>query len=196
MAATRHVDAVAQLMGDIPESWLLALTIAKASPLFPQSETRHLARIADQQQTIINRRNVPRPSLYRGEARQFLVPLRRRAHQHQVALLGCHHQVSASQQQLPIAIAPTLPLQLAGLGVDARQNRFVEAIDVALIEDGPGRGRLRVREDRTRKHRGGDEENGPHRQDSSGWQGWAARYFASAQLRPVPTAPPRGNASA
>src|ERR1022692_5284320 len=79
MAATRHVDAVAQLMGDIPESWLLALTIAKASPLFPQSETRHLARIADQQQTIINRRNVPRPSLYRGEARQFLVPLDRKS---------------------------------------------------------------------------------------------------------------------
>src|ERR1039458_3182382 len=35
MAATRHVDAVAQLMGDIPAGWLLALTRLKPAPYFP-----------------------------------------------------------------------------------------------------------------------------------------------------------------
>ena len=57
-------------------------------------------------------------------------------YQHQVAPLGQYDQVLAGGQELTVAVAAALPHQLAGDGVDAGEDRFVEPVDVAVDQHG------------------------------------------------------------
>ena len=66
------------------------------------------------------------------------MPLGRRPDERQVAVLGQHDQVAAREQHLAVAIASTLPLELARVGVDGGQNRFVQAVDEAVVQHGAG----------------------------------------------------------
>ncbi len=56
------------------------------------------------------------------------MPLGRGADEHVVAGFGQDDEVAAGDDRLAVAVATALPLQLAGRRVDARQDRFVEAV--------------------------------------------------------------------
>ena len=60
---------------------------------------------------------------------------RRRLDQHDVALLRQHDEVIAGEQHLAVAVSSGLPLELARPGIEARENRFVEAVEVPLVQD-------------------------------------------------------------
>src|ERR1051325_6222696 len=101
-----------------------------------QPEAGHFGRIANEQQAVIDGRNVPCPAFDRGKSRQFLVAMGCRTNEYHVALLRHHDQMTDGQQQRAISIAAALPLQFAGPGVYARENGFIETVDVSLIKDG------------------------------------------------------------
>ena len=68
----------------------------------------------------------------RREPRELLVPFRRRVHEHDVAVFGQHDQMIAGEHDLAVAVAAALPVLLTGLGVHAREDRFVEPVDGPL----------------------------------------------------------------
>src|SRR5688572_22391511 len=116
-------------------------------------EGGHLAQIPDEQAAIGDDWVVPGLAVYCGEARQLLVPLGAGLDDGDVSLLGQHDELFADQDRLAISVTAALPFLLTGRGVDAGQNRLVESVEVALVQqrarelvlhpgvlpDGPGR---------------------------------------------------------
>ena len=80
---------------------------------------------------------VPRLALECWESRNFRELVGRSLNQRQFAFLGQYQQqvLIGQQDELAIAIASALPLALAVLEVDARENAAVEAVGVALVND-------------------------------------------------------------
>src|SRR5215203_1685240 len=81
---------------------------------------------------------IPGLALDRREPVELLVALRRRLYEHQLPSFGYDNDVIAGQEGLPVTVAAALPFQIPGCGVDARQNRLVQTVDVALVQEGAG----------------------------------------------------------
>ena len=79
---------------------------------------------------------IPGLALDRRKPRELLVTLRRGPDQHDVALFGQHDEVIAGEHELAVAVSTALPLQLARRGVDAGEDRFVQPVDVAVVQHG------------------------------------------------------------
>ena len=70
------------------------------------------------------------------EGCHFLKGIRRRLKDYDVAGFRQHENVIAREEGLAVTITAALPLALAGSRVDAREDAFVEPVDVMVIEHG------------------------------------------------------------
>src|SRR5688572_1737195 len=77
---------------------------------------------------------IPRLAVEEREARHFLMRRWRRAHEREIAAFGQHDEMAARKHHLAVAIAAALPFQNARRRIDARENRFVESIDEAVMQ--------------------------------------------------------------
>src|SRR5262245_40793794 len=101
-----------------------------------QIERGHLVRIPDQQNTVRERGMVPGLAADDREARELVVALRRGTEEREVTVLGEDDEVVADGEDLTVAVAAALPLEIARAGVDAAENALVEAVDVPVDQDG------------------------------------------------------------
>src|SRR5688500_10834693 len=99
-----------------------------------QPERGHLLPVAHEEDVAGERRVVPGLALQRLEFRDLPELVGRRRHQRQLTLLGYHQQrvLVGQQHELPVAVAPALPLPGAVLEADRRQNAAVETVGVPL----------------------------------------------------------------
>ena len=59
----------------------------------------------------------------------------------ELAVFGDDDEMIAGEEHLAVAVAPALPFQFAGRGVEAREDPFVQTVDEAVAQD---RARLAV----------------------------------------------------
>src|SRR5919109_782333 len=124
---------------DVRRSASLNSRTARAcEPVRGEIAARHLNGVAHDQVTAAQGRVVPRLAGEDGETDQFVVPLRRGPHDRQISVAAQHDQLAAGQQDLSIAVTTLLPFPRAGPGLDAREDVFVQAIDVSLPKDRAG----------------------------------------------------------
>src|SRR5262249_33884778 len=102
-----------------------------------QPERGHLLAVANQQDVANQYRVVPGLALDRWESRELRELVRGRPDKSQLTPLRQHQQqVLVSQQdELAVAVASALPLALAVLEVDAREDVAVEAVGMTLVND-------------------------------------------------------------
>ena len=102
-----------------------------------QPERDHLLAVANQQDVAGQHRVVPGLALDRREPRDLRELVGGRPDQRQFALLRQHQQqvLVGQQDELAMAVASALPLALAVLEVDAREDAAVEAEGMALVND-------------------------------------------------------------
>src|SRR5215471_18287452 len=102
-----------------------------------QPERSHLLAVANQQDVAHQYRVVPGLALDRLEPRQLRELVRGRPDKSQLSLLRQHQQqvLVGQQNELTVAVASALPLALAVLEVDAREDAAVEAEGMAFVND-------------------------------------------------------------
>src|ERR1039458_5153445 len=102
-----------------------------------QPERGHLLAVAIQQDVTGQNRVVPGLALERREPRELRELIGDRPDQRQLTLFRQHQkQVLIGQQdELAVAVASALPLALAVLEVDAREDAAVEAEGIAIMND-------------------------------------------------------------
>src|ERR1017187_3814906 len=102
-----------------------------------QPERGHLLAVANQQDVTGQNRVVPGLALERREPRELRELIGDRPDQRQLTLFRQHQkQVLIGQQdELAVAVASALPLALAVLEVDAREDAAVEAEGIAIMND-------------------------------------------------------------
>src|SRR5262249_21741146 len=115
-------------------------TDAKAAPSAArqgQPERGHLLAVANQQDVADQHRVVPGLALDCRGPRNLLEPFGGRPDQRQFTLLRQHQQqvLVRQQDELAVAVASALPLAIAVLKVDARENAAIEAKRMALVND-------------------------------------------------------------
>src|SRR5450432_1541480 len=100
-----------------------------------QPERGHLLAVANQQYIAGQHRVVPGLALDRREPRELRELIGGRPDLRQHALLRQHQQqvLVVQQDQLAVAVASALPLALAILEVNAREDAAVEAEGMALV---------------------------------------------------------------
>src|SRR5579859_4090158 len=103
-----------------------------------QPERDHLGAIAYQQAVTGQHRMVPGLALQRRKVRYLCELVRGGLNQREFALFRDHQQqvLIAQQNQLALAVASSLPLARAILGVEAGENAAVETEHIAIVDDG------------------------------------------------------------
>src|SRR3990172_4745580 len=102
-----------------------------------QPERSHFLAVPNQQEVADQHRVVPGLALDRREPRELPELVGGRIDERQLPLLRQHQQQAliAQQEELAVAVASTLPLELAALEVDACEDAAVEAEGMALVND-------------------------------------------------------------
>ena len=102
-----------------------------------QPERGHLLAVANQQDVADQHRVVPGLALDRREPRELRELVGGRRDQRQFAFFRQHQQqvLIGQQDELAVAVASALPLALAVLEVDAREDAAVEAEGMAVVND-------------------------------------------------------------
>src|ERR1700752_4202243 len=93
-----------------------------------QVECRHFGEVADEQLSVGHRRMIPRFSVQHGKPRQFLVTLWSGADKRQITVFREDDQLAVGKEHLPITVPTSLPPELPGGDVEARQNCLVQAV--------------------------------------------------------------------
>src|SRR5262245_8945752 len=101
--------------------------------------TSHLLGIAEIRLAAGQGGWVPGLAPFQGmDAAKLTVRLGVRLDEYQFACLGQYQQQIADQQQLTVIVTAVTPFLLAGPRIEARQDTFVEPVDVVLIMNGAG----------------------------------------------------------
>src|SRR5687767_11332551 len=102
-----------------------------------KAERGHLLSVSYQQNVAHDDRVVPGLAVERGGLCDFRVLVRCRADQCQLTVFGDYEQqiLLGQQEQLPVAVATALPVALAVLEVDRREDVAVETDRVAFVDD-------------------------------------------------------------
>ena len=102
-----------------------------------ESERGHLLAVAKQQDVAYQRRVVPGLARDRREPCELGELVGSRPDQRQLTLFRQHQQqvLVGQQDELAVAVASALPLALAVLEVDAREDAAVEAEGMAFVND-------------------------------------------------------------
>ncbi len=66
------------------------------------------------------------------------MPIGIRTHECEVTVLGQHDQVVAREHHLTVSVASALPFELTGLGIDRREDAFIETVDHTVAQNGSG----------------------------------------------------------
>ena len=102
-----------------------------------QPECGHLLGVANQQDVADQHRVVPGLALDRREPRELYELVGGRIDQRQLTFFRHYQQqvLVGQQDDLAVAVASALPLALAVLEVDARENAAVEAVGMTIMND-------------------------------------------------------------
>src|SRR4051812_33838963 len=123
-------------------SWTTATNFAHVfsacAMSLPDQEASHLGGIPYKQFTMFKRGMVPCFALYGRNPEHFLVRIGAGFNESEVAIAAEDDEVAAREQELAVTVAAVLPFAFADVGVEAGEHVFVEAIDVAMPEDGAG----------------------------------------------------------
>src|SRR5262245_57401622 len=81
---------------------------------------------------------VPSLSVEGGEFGDFLVALGPGLHERHLTVLGEHDEPVAGKHHLTVSIPSAFPLQLAGGGIDAGKNGFVQSVNETVTQHRTG----------------------------------------------------------
>src|SRR2546423_14578757 len=95
----------------------------------------HLIRVAHEKLATGNSRDIPRFAFDSCEARDFGILLRRSFYEGQLSAITRNYQMTAGQDDLPIAVAPALPLPRSSIYIQTSQNPFIQSVDVTFIKN-------------------------------------------------------------
>lgn len=92
------------------------------------------AIVANEQISPRQHRHIPSSCAQRREPTVFMKFFRRRFDERHFACFELHHERLSSEDQLPVIVPAPLPTPPAGGDFNASQNRFIQAVDVAVMQ--------------------------------------------------------------
>src|SRR5262245_32586843 len=97
-------------------------------------EGGHLFQIADEKKYVRDDRMVPGFAVDGGEFGDFLVAFGHRLHERHFPALGEHDEPVAGKHNLTVSVPSAFPFQLAGGGIDAGKNGFVQSVNETVTQ--------------------------------------------------------------
>lgn len=96
--------------------------------------TGRFAIVANEQISPRQHWHIPSSRAKRREPAAFMKFFRRRLDERHFARFELHHKRRSGEDQLPVIVTASFPTSPAGGNFDASQNRFIQAIDVPVMQ--------------------------------------------------------------